>query len=220
MLDRPDRFRWEPKGPTMTAETGERLLDWPFERTEAGTVPPLLEKLRQEPPCRVRMPGVASDEDQIAWLVTRYPDVRQALMDPRMSADEKLPGAPMRIFVPQQERPSSFLRMDDPEHTRLRSTIATNFTARRTRAMRDDIQRLVDELLDDLASRPRPADLYEVFCRRLPTLVVARLLGVPDSDTAFFAEQVRLIMSQDDPAAAFGGYVRMTEYLGELADRK
>jgi cytochrome P450 len=135
------------------------VLDWPFARTEDGDPPPILAELRNAPPCVVRLPAGAA-ESRLAWLVTRYADVRQALGDPRLSADERLPGAPVRIQVPPGGNPSSFLRLDDPEHARLRRMIQTEFTARRVKRLREPVQRLVDELLDELEALPRPADLH------------------------------------------------------------
>ncbi|ABW15122.1 cytochrome P450 [Parafrankia sp. EAN1pec] len=175
--------------------------------------------MRELPPCAVRIPAGAADS-RLAWLVTRYPDARQALMDPRLSADETLPGAPVRIQVPPDQKPGSFLRMDDPEHARLRGTITTEFTARRVRGLRPAVQRLIDELLDGLAAGPRPTDLQDAFSRTLPTLVIARVLGVPDADSPFFVEKTRVTISQGDTARSYAAYQEMSEYLGVLATRK
>lgn len=203
----------------MTLASEPDVLNWPFPRPHDGTVPPILAKLREAPPCAVMLPAVAT-EGRRAWLVTRHPDVRQALMDPRLSADELRPGAPMRFYIPPGERPSSFLRMDGAEHARLRGLITSQFTARRVRAVRPAIEELTTTLLTDLSARDRPADLHDAFSRKLPTLVIARLLGVPDADSAFFVEKTRVTISQEDPAAAFAAYQEMTAYLGELADRR
>ncbi|MGQ0717674.1 MAG: cytochrome P450 [Pseudonocardiales bacterium] len=200
-------------------ETEEKVLDWPFDLTSSGCHPTIFAELRKNSPCAVRIPAGAA-EPRRAWLVTRYPDVRRALMDTRLSADETLPGAPVRIQLPPGQRPSSFLRMDDPEHARLRGMIATEFTARRVRTLRSAIQKLIDELLDDLATRPQPADLHDSFSRKLPTLVIARLLGVPDEDSPFFMEKTRVTISQGNPKRSYAAFQEMSEYLGALAIRK
>ncbi|MFJ8781207.1 MULTISPECIES: cytochrome P450 [unclassified Streptomyces] len=200
-------------------ESVNRVLDWPFPRTKSGCPAEILGELREEPPCVVRIPAGAA-QSRRAWLVTAYADVRRALMDPRLSADETLPGAPVRIQVDPSQKPGSFLRMDDPEHARLRGLIATEFTARRVRRLRSAVQKLIDELLDDLAGRPRPTDLQDVFSRKLPTLVIARLLGVPDEDSPYFVEKTRVTISQGDPARSYAAYTEMSEYLGVLAKRK
>ncbi|MEU3355410.1 cytochrome P450 [Streptomyces sp. NPDC037389] len=202
----------------MTLDAQEDVLDWPFARTHDGCPAPVLAKLRQRPPSAIRLPAGAVGT-QLAWLVTRYPDVHQALKDPRLSADELAPGAPVRLQVPPGGRPSSFLRMDDPEHSRLRGMIASEFTARRVRTMRPAIQRLVDELLDELQALPRPADLHDVFSMRLPTLVIARVLGVPDEDSEFFTDKTRGALSQGNPEESYAAFLEMTRYLEDMADR-
>lgn len=203
----------------MTLDQEENVLSWPFPRQEDGTAPSILSTLREGPPCAVLIPAGATAERR-AWLVTRYPDVRQALMDVRLSADELLPGAPVRIQIPPGQRPSSFLRMDDPEHGRLRGMIASQFTARRVRAMRSAIEALTERLLDDFAAQPQPADLHDAFSRKLPTMVIANLLGVPDKDHAFFVEKTRVTISQGDPERSLAAYLEMSNYLAELAERK
>lgn len=203
----------------MSLDAQTRVLDWPFARTENGEPAPILDELRKEPPCAVRIPEGAT-ESRLAWLVTRYADVRQALSDPRLSADERRPGAPVRIQLPPGSNPSSFLRLDDPEHARLRGLIQTEFTMRRVRGLKAPVQRLVDDLLDRFAELDKPADLHAAFSRTLPTLVIARLLGVPDEDSPFFIEKTQVVISQEDPATAYAAFVEMSDYLAELARRK
>ncbi|MCK9878841.1 cytochrome P450 [Frankia sp. Ag45/Mut15] len=193
--------------------------EWPFRRTVAGRPPVILADLREAPPCVVRIPAGA-ENSRLAWLVTRYPDVRQALMDPRLSADETLPGAPVRIQVPPGQKPGSFLRMDDPEHARLRGMITAEFTAKRVRTLRMAVQRLIDMLLDGLAELPQPADLQEAFSRTLPTLVVARLLGIPDEDSPFLVEKTATTISQGNIERSYAAYLEMSEFIGQLALRK
>jgi cytochrome P450 len=206
-------------GESAMLENEGQVLDWPFTRTNSGCPPSILAQLREAPPCAVRIPAGAA-EARRAWLVTKYSHVRQALKDRRLSADESLSGAPVRIQVPPGQKPGSFLRMDDPEHARLRHTVTTEFTARRIRELRPAIEQLIDELLNDLAAGPQPVDLQNAFSRKLPTLVIGRLLGIPDEDSAFFVEKTRVTISQGDPARAYAAYQEISEYLEVLALRK
>ncbi|MCK1794587.1 cytochrome P450 [Streptomyces sp. XM4193] len=193
----------------------EKVLDWPLARTCPMSVPPELAELRDEPPCAVRIPEGAVGSRR-AWLLTRHADVRMALMDPRMSADEGLPGAPVRIQLPPGERPSSFLRMDAPDHGRLRTLVTSDFTARRVRAYQPGIEELVDQLLDGLAGRDKPADLCENFTTQLPTQVIARVLGVPREESERFVRLTRITIGQGDPAASWAAYQELTAFLTEL----
>ncbi|MEV6158086.1 hypothetical protein AB0L53_47885 [Nonomuraea sp. NPDC052129] len=53
------------------------------------------------------------------------------------------------------------------------------FAIKRIEAMRPSVQKIVDELIDDLLAGPNPADLVEAFALPVPSLVICELLGVP-----------------------------------------
>lgn len=193
----------------------EPLPAWPMPRSCPYAPPDAYESLRKEPPRKVRIRGGE------AWLVTRHADVRRVLNDNRFSADDQKPGFPIRIQLPPEPGVMSFNRMDDPEHGRLRRMAMTEFTARRTRALRPEVELLVERLLDELAAGPNPADLVEGFAVRLPSLVIARMLGVPEEDEATFTEQSRVILSQDaTPEETYGAFVEMTRFLDRLAAQR
>ncbi|MFB8182426.1 cytochrome P450 [Streptomyces sp. NPDC055966] len=194
-------------------------LDWPLARTCPMSPPPALGVVRDGPPTRVRLPAGAGTE-QLVWLITRYEEVKAALKDPRLSADETRPGFPLRIPVPADDRPSGFLRMDDPEHGRLRRMVAPEFTVRRVRALRPRIQELTDRAADALAAGPQPADLVRDFAAKVSALVIARLMGIPDEHTAFFLEQTQILLTDDDPALSLAAHHRIIGFLDENARAK
>ena len=70
---------------------------------------------------------------------------------------------------------------DDPQHRRLRNLVHQAFTPRRVERLAGDIQRIVDELLDDLAPRPQ-IDLIAKYALPLPLTVISDMLGVPKDD--------------------------------------
>ncbi|MFF5026074.1 cytochrome P450 [Streptomyces collinus] len=195
------------------------VMDWPLARVCPLSPPPALGVVRDGPPTLVRLPAVAGEE-QLAWLITRHEDVKAALKDPRLSADETRPGFPLRIPVPTDDRPSGFLRMDDPEHGRLRRMVAPEFTARRVRMLRPGLQELTDRAADALAAGPQPADLVRDFAAHVSALVIARLLGIPDEHTAFFLEQTRILLTDGDPALSLAAHHRIIAFLDETARAK
>ncbi len=146
--------------------------------------------------------------------------MKAALKDPRLSADETRPGFPLRIPVPAEGRPSGFLRMDDPEHGRLRRMVAPEFTVRRVRALRPRIQELTEQAADALAAGPQPADLVRDFAAKVSALVIARLLGIPDEHTAFFLEQTQILLTDGDPAPSLAAHHRIIAFLDENARAK
>jgi cytochrome P450 len=196
-------------------DTLDPLPAWPMPRSCPYAPPDAYAELRQRPPLRVRIRGGE------AWLVTRHADVRRVLNDHRFSADDQQPGFPIRIQLPPEPGVMSFSRMDDPEHGRLRRMAMTEFTARRTRALRPEVELLVEQLLDELAAGPRPVDLVANFAVRLPSLVIARMLGVPEEDEADFTEQSRVILSQDaGPEETYAAFVEMSQFLDRLVAQR
>ncbi len=72
----------------------------------------------------------------------------------------------------------SMLELEPPRHTRLRGLVLRAFTSRRIAALAPEIADLCHELIDAL---PAHFDLLPAFAQRLPVIVIARLLGVPES---------------------------------------
>lgn len=171
-------------------------------------------KWRQQPGLRR-----AIYQGRPAWVVSRYQDIRAALVDPRLSA-ETIPAAIMPTGT-DDNTPVMFARIDDPEHNRLRRMMTSVFTFRRTDAMRPQIQKLVDQHLDRMIDDGPPADLVRSFALPVPSLVIALLLGVPPEDLEFFQHNTTVGMdmksSEEQKAQAFGA---MYDYIQELVERK
>jgi cytochrome P450 len=168
-----------------------------------------------------REPGLrrAMYHGQPAWVVSRYQDIRAALLDPRLSADT-IP-ASMKPASPDSTTPVMFARVDDPEHHRLRRMLTSDFTFRRCERMRPQIQELVDQHLDEMIGNGPPADLVRNFGLPVPSLVIALLLGVPSEDLGFFQHHSRLGLewstTDEQRAESFGA---MYAYIQELVDRR
>ncbi|MDT8856089.1 cytochrome P450 [Paracoccaceae bacterium Fryx2] len=73
----------------------------------------------------------------------------------------------------------SMLELEPPRHGRLRSLVLRAFTSRRIAALAPEIAQLCHDLID--AFPPGRFDLLAAFGQRLPVIVIARLLGVPES---------------------------------------
>jgi cytochrome P450 len=152
------------------------------------------------------------------WAVSRYHDIRAALVDSRLSADT----------IPDYLKPHNtdeagvmFARTDDPEHHRIRRMMAGHFTFRRSEAMRPHIQELVDHFLDEMIDRGAPAELVHDFALPVPSLVIAALLGVPSGELGSFQQYTTVGLdmrsSEEEKARAFAS---MYAYLQELVERR
>jgi len=198
----------------MTSTTSD-LPVVPMQRAaQCPLAPPIeFENWREEPGLRR-----AIWNGQPTWIVSRYQDIRAALVDPRLSADT-LPN----IISPSSEgsTPLIFARIDDPEHHRLRRMMTSQFTFRRTEAMRPQIQELVDHYLNKMIDAGPPADIVRDFALPVPSLVIALLLGVPPEDLELFQHNTSVgldINSTEEQRVQ--GFVEMYNYIQELVERK
>ncbi len=73
----------------------------------------------------------------------------------------------------------SMLELEPPRHTRLRGLVLRAFTSRRINALAPEITRLTHDLID--AFPDGDLDLLHHFGQKLPVIVIARLLGVPET---------------------------------------
>jgi cytochrome P450 len=195
--------------------------------------PPAFSALQENDPLtRVRL-----RDGSTPWVVTRYAEQRTLLSDSRLSVNPALPGFP-RPEKPHtdshgetghgdgDEPPAdshhlSFINMDDPEHARLRRMVAASFTIKRIEAMRPAVQKIVDDLIDDMLAGPKPVDLVEAFALPVPSLVICELLGVPYDDHDFFQANSKTIITRSStPEQRAEAHRRLAAYLGDLMDTK
>ncbi|MFF4417859.1 cytochrome P450 [Streptosporangium sp. NPDC001559] len=162
---------------------------------------PLYAELRRTP---------VSRQDDGIYAVSTYWEILSLLHDPRISSDSRnrLPGAAGGLLPDAEEDtglPPSFIRLDPPEHDRLRRLAMRPFgpphTPRRIHDMRGELDRMVTGLIDGLGDR-READLVDDFAYPFPVMVICRLLGVPHEDEARFHVWAEKIVAGIDPSSS------------------
>jgi cytochrome P450 len=72
----------------------------------------------------------------------------------------------------------SMLELEPPRHTRLRALVLRAFTSRRIAALEPEIARLCEDLI--AAFPTGPFDLLPAYAQKIPVIIIARLLGVPE----------------------------------------
>lgn len=147
----------------------------------------------EEPISRASLPS-----GQTVWVLTRYEDVRTMLTDPRFSADRRNPNYPQLAagpLVPAGTK-TPLISMDPPEHGPARRAVLGEFTVKRLKALRPRIQEIVDEHIEAMLARPRPADLVTALSLPVPSLVICEFLGVPYPDHDFFQTRTSLLSNR------------------------
>ncbi|MFI7691240.1 cytochrome P450 [Nonomuraea sp. NPDC049655] len=134
-----------------------------------------------------------------SYLVGTYHEINALLHDPRISVDPRSRRAPDPDLSTGQQLP--FLRLDDPEHHRLRTLAMRPFgpphSPGRIDAMRGQITEVTEDLIETLGDRTR-IDIVDDFAYPLPVAVICRLLGVPREDEPRFREWSDAIVASAD----------------------
>jgi len=163
--------------------------------------PPALAELRRrgQPLTRVRL-----WDGSTAWLVTRHAQIREVLHSPAFSSDTSSPGFPKATRAAAAlagDATRWLVRLDPPEHTRIRRILAKEFAPRRVAAMRPIVQCAADTLIERLAEAPPEpdgaVDLVRELALPMPATVICRILGVPNEDREFFQDRTHVAMSAD-----------------------
>ncbi|MFJ1730604.1 cytochrome P450 [Streptomyces sp. NPDC088254] len=159
---------------------------------------PIYEELRKTP--------VLHEEDG-PYVVSTYYEIRSLLHDPRISSDARNLASTTRDPLAESSEdegalPPSFLRLDPPEHDRLRRMTNRPFgpphSPHRVDGMRGELRDIVSGLIDGI-KEPGRIDLVDQFSYPFPVTVICRLLGIPREDEARFHSWAETIAASLDP---------------------
>ena len=112
-------------------------------------------------------------EDIKGWVLSRYDDVRFILKDAKTFSSNSMGE------MDQQAMALPLLTDDPPRHTQLRAIVNKAFTSRTLKDMKEEVVKLVDELLDEIAGK-KHIDISADFTIPLPVHIIARLMGIPE----------------------------------------
>jgi cytochrome P450 len=116
----------------------------------------------------------------------------------------------------------SILEMDAPEHGRVRSMIQQAFTKKAQERWEHDVVRpVIDGLIDRFESRGE-ANLVRELTFPFPVTVIARMIGVPQTDQdEFHRLAIELISVSIDPEVGMAASVKLRELFARLlAERR
>jgi cytochrome P450 len=147
------------------------------------------------------------------WAVTRYDDVRAVSRQPLLfSSYERgvMMAEPDEMGLAAARQ--MMLTMDPPQHERFRRLVSRGFTPRQAQLMQERIVALASEIVGDIAPKGE-ADLVPEMAGRLPSGLIAELMGIPRADGERLY-QLTEVMHTTDPAVAT--LARQTEALIEM----
>ena len=119
-------------------------------------------------------------------VVSRFADVDRILRDHRTFGNDfsRVTSSEGSLATRKKLKPS-MLAPDPPDHTRLRRLVNRAFTPRQVAKMEDFVRATAHTLLDKLGDAGE-FDLMKAFAVPLPTIVIARMIGVPESNLERF----------------------------------
>ncbi|SFM97972.1 pulcherriminic acid synthase [Izhakiella capsodis] len=153
---------------------------------------------------RTTMP-IVYDEPTDLWLISRYVDVKAALIHPNVS-NNNYAWQIGPLLGP------TLVSMDGCEHAQHRALLSPAFRGKALEVLRDSITSVTTDLLAQMHDRTQ-VDLIADFTSVLPVRVMARALGLP-ADTSQQIEQLKnwgavgfsyLGNYRQDPALLTGG---------------
>lgn len=101
--------------------------------------------------------------------------------------------------VPEQATTAmSFIAMDAPRHTHLRRLVSLAFTPRKVASLEPAARRHARAVVDRLQEED-PGDFVVQVSGHLPTAVIADMIGIDESDRAWFAEKVDDYANWNEP---------------------
>ena len=139
---------------------------------------------------RSHKPILFSQTTRLHW-VTKMEFAQEMLRDKRFSVDDrKYPIAEKRrkefkkagreIMLEQFENPS-MLKLDPPDHSRIRKLVQYGFTNRYITSLEPEIKKVVEDCLNKVHNQ-NSFDLIEDLAKPLPAIVIAKMMGLPNED--------------------------------------
>ncbi|HEX8792908.1 MAG TPA: cytochrome P450 [Polyangiaceae bacterium] len=157
----------------------ESILRAIYDQASRANPYPLFAELRRTPVCWQE----DGPDEGGTWVVSTYREIVSLLHDPRLSSDLRhctQPGVDARALEPMP-----FIRLDPPEHDRLRALTMRHFGPPERPAfieqLRPQIESITTSIVDGLVGE-RVFDVVTRVAYALPVRVICAILGVPLED--------------------------------------
>lgn len=125
-------------------------------------------------------------EEYSMWCLTGFEEVNSCLRDKRFARlpppgfERKPYNSRLTDFAATEKY--SLLALEPPQHTRLRRLVNRAFVSRQVETMEQEISALAHACIDKFETEGK-AELLSQYATPIPVIVIARLLGVPETST-------------------------------------
>ena len=174
---------------------------------------PVYERLRAQVP-------LYRNEELGFWALSRYEDVAPAFRDSKRLSSANGVSLDPAAYGPHAHKIMSFLAMDAPRHTRMRSLVSKGFTPRRVRDLESRIAELTRHYLYP-ALETGEFDFIGEFAGKLPMDVISELMGVPAQDRDELRFLADAVVHREDgvfdvPDSAAEASLELLQYYGDM----
>src|SRR5215472_8176294 len=170
---------------------------------------------------RAEAPLYRNDELDF-WALSRHEDVLGAFRNPAQLSNRFGVSLDPAAYGPDAHRAMSFLAMDAPQHTRMRSLVSKAFTPRRVAELEHQVRTIALEHID-VALERGAFDFVADFAGRMPMDVISEMIGVPREDRAELRRLADLLVDRqeglnDVPPEGVEAALAMAGYFQEMVD--
>lgn len=178
---------------------------------------PIYARMRAEAP-------VYRNDELDFWALSRHEDVLAAFRNVDGFSNSYGVSIEPSAFGPDAHRFMSFLALDPPRHTRMRSLVGKGFTPTKVAAMEANIRAIALEHLEPALERGS-FDFIADFAGKLPMDVISELVGVPRSDRVEIRRLADVVVHResglfDVPPAGLEAAMTLVTYYQNMVDER
>jgi hypothetical protein len=200
---------------TQTLTDGPLVFD-PYDYVFQDDPYPTYARLRDEDPLH-------HNEHHDFWALSRHADIQHAIRTEGVYSNAMGVSIDRSAWGPDAHRVMSFLGMDPPRQTRLRSLVSKGFTPRRVKELAPRIQHLT-ELHLERSLEMGSFDWITDVAGKLPMDVISEMMGVPEPDRAELRRLADLVVHREEgvldvPVAGVEASLELISYYVEMVAR-
>ncbi len=178
---------------------------------------PVYARMRAEAP-------VYRNEELDFYALSRHEDVLAAFRNLDGFSNAQGVSLEPSAFGPEAHKFMSFLALDPPRHTRMRSLVGKGFTPSKVAQMEEHIRAIAVEHLEP-ALEQGTFDYIADFAGKLPMDVISELIGVPRVDRAEIRRLADVVVHREDgvldvPPAGMEAAFTLVGYYQQMVDER